>query len=173
MASSIATGALRPRVAVAVSAALDLIGAFLSLSVAATIASGLVTPHLVTLTVVFAGLVGGICWNLSTWFLGLPSSSSHGLIGGVIGASIAPSGTGAVQWNGLISKVLVPACLSPVIAGLVAAIGTYLVYRPSRGTPDRIRDRGFGVGQIGSAPLVSLAHRTNDARRPWASSPWP
>src|ERR1700742_3757926 len=86
MATSIATGALPPRWAVALSGALNLVGAFLSLSVAATIASGLVDTHLVSLTVVFAGLCGGIIWNLSTWLLGIPSSSSHALIGGVIGS---------------------------------------------------------------------------------------
>src|ERR1700742_5294312 len=89
MATSIATGALPPRIAVALSGALNLVGAFLSLSVAATIASGLVDSGLVTPTVVFAGLAGGITWNLLTWFFGIPSSSSHALIGGVIGSALA------------------------------------------------------------------------------------
>src|SRR5580692_5234288 len=103
MATSIATGALPPRIAVAISGVLNLVGAFLSFSVAATIASGLVQTHLVTLTVVFAGLVGGILWNLATWFLGIPSSSSHALIGGVVGSTLAAAGGHAVQWHGVVS----------------------------------------------------------------------
>ena len=165
MATSIATGALGPRVAVALSGVLNLVGAFLSLSVAATIASGLVDTHVVTLTVVFAGLAGGITWNLLTWFLGIPSSSSHALIGGVIGSTIAAAGGSGVLWHGLFSKVIIPAGLSPVIACLVATIGTYLVYRISQNVTAGARNRGFRIGQIGSASLVSLAHGTNDAQK--------
>src|ERR1700678_2276360 len=99
MATSIATGALSPRVAVAMSGVLNLVGAFLSFSVAATIASGLVDTNLVTLTVVFAGLAGGIAWNLLTWYFGIPSSSSHALIGGVVGSTIAAAGGSAVKWQ--------------------------------------------------------------------------
>src|SRR6202453_3010475 len=132
MATSIATGALGPRTAVAISGVLNLVGAFLSLSVAATIASGLVETSLVTPTVVFAGLAGAIIWNLLTWLLGIPSSSSHALIGGVIGSTLAASGGHAVLWKGLVSKVIIPACLSPIIAALVAAVGTYMLYRISR-----------------------------------------
>jgi PiT family inorganic phosphate transporter len=165
MATSIATGALGPRTAVALSGVLNLVGAFLSLSVAATIASGLVDTKLVTLTVVFAGLCGGITWNLLTWLLGIPSSSSHALIGGVVGSMIAAAGGHAVQWHGLFAKVIIPAGMSPVIAGLIATIGTYLVYRISRGVPERTRSHGFRLGQIGSASMVSLAHGTNDAQK--------
>jgi PiT family inorganic phosphate transporter len=165
MATSIATGALPPRVAVALSGALNLVGAFLSLSVAATIANGLVQTHSVTLTVVFAGLAGGISWNLLTWFLGIPSSSSHSLIGGVVGATIAAAGGHAIKWQGLFSKVIIPAGLSPVIAGLIATVGTYLIYRISRSVSDRARSHGFRLGQIGSASMVSLAHGTNDAQK--------
>jgi PiT family inorganic phosphate transporter len=165
MATSIATGALPPRIAVAISGVLNLVGAFLSFSVAATIASGLVQTHLVTLTVVFAGLVGGILWNLATWFLGIPSSSSHALIGGVVGSTLAAAGGHAIQWHGLVSKVILPALLSPVIAGFVAAVGTYLVYRITRGVTENVRGRGFRIGQIGSASMVSLAHGTNDAQK--------
>jgi inorganic phosphate transporter, PiT family len=165
MATSIATGALPPRVAVALSGVLNLVGAFLSLSVAATIASGLVDTKLVTLTVVFAGLAGGITWNLLTWFFGIPSSSSHALIGGVVGSTLAAAGSHGVKWHGLFQKVIIPAGLSPVIAGLVATIGTYLVYRISRGVPAKARGHGFRIGQIGSASMVSLAHGTNDAQK--------
>jgi PiT family inorganic phosphate transporter len=165
MATSIATGALKPRLAVALSGVLNLVGAFLSLSVAATIASGLVDTELVTLTVVFAGLCGGIVWNLLTWFLGIPSSSSHALIGGIVGSTLAAAGGHAVQWHGLFSKVIIPAALSPMVAVLIATIGTYLVYRLTRGVPDGTRTRGFRIGQIGSASMVSLAHGTNDAQK--------
>src|ERR1039458_3822597 len=109
MATSIATGVLPPRIAVALSGLLNLVGAFLSLAVAATIASGLVNTKLVTLTVVAAGLAGGIIWNLVTWLFGLPSSSSPALIGGVIGSTIAAAGGHAIKWHGLTSKGVVPA----------------------------------------------------------------
>ena len=165
MATSDRDRALKPRVAVALSGVLNLVGAFLSLSVAATIASGLVDTRSVTLTVVFAGLAGGIIWNLLTWLLGIPSSSSHALIGGVIGATLAAAGSHAVKWHGLFSKVIIPAGLSPIIAGLVATVGTYLVYRFSRGVPEGTRTHGFRIGQIGSASMVSLAHGTNDAQK--------
>jgi inorganic phosphate transporter, PiT family len=165
MATSIATKALSPRVAVGLSGVLNLVGAFLSLSVAATIASGLVDTHLVTLTVVAAGLAGGITWNLLTWLFGIPSSSSHALIGGVIGSTIAAAGGHAIQWHDLVAKVVIPAGLSPIIAALVAATGTWLLYRISRSLTDRARSHGFRIGQIGSASMVSLAHGTNDAQK--------
>jgi inorganic phosphate transporter, PiT family len=165
MATSIATGALPPKIAVALSGVLNLVGAFLSFAVAATIASGLVNSGIVTLTVVFAGLVGGIMWNLSTWYLGIPSSSSHALIGGVVGATLAAAGSHAVMWHGLVEKVILPALLSPVIAGLVATVGTYLVYRITQDVRERTRTHGFRIGQIGSASMVSLAHGTNDAQK--------
>ena len=165
MATSIASGALKPKVAVALSASLNLVGAFLSTAVAATIAKGLIDSHLVSLELVFAGLVGGIVWNLMTWLLGIPSSSSHALIGGIVGAMIAAVGGHGVIWKGLVSSVIVPAVLSPVVAGLVAAIGTLLVYRAVRGVPRERTNTGFRYGQIGSASLVSLAHGTNDAQK--------
>jgi inorganic phosphate transporter, PiT family len=165
MATSIATKALSPRVAVALSGVLNFVGAFLSLTVAATIASGLVDTGVVTLTVVFAGLAGGISWNLLTWLFGIPSSSSHALIGGVIGSTIAAAGGSAVQWHDLFSKVIIPAGLSPIIAALVAATGTWLLYRISRSMSAGARAHGFRIGQIGSASMVSLAHGTNDAQK--------
>ncbi|HEX7354355.1 MAG TPA: anion permease [Mycobacteriales bacterium] len=165
MAASIATGALRPKVAVALSGLLNLAGAFLSLSVAATIANGLVETHLVTLTVVFAGLAGGILWNLATWVLGIPSSSSHALIGGVVGAAIAANGFHAVQWHGVVAKVIIPAVMSPALAILVAGLGTWGVYRLTRGVDDGQRRRGFRYGQIGTSSLLSLAHGSNDAQK--------
>ncbi|WP_109528946.1 MULTISPECIES: inorganic phosphate transporter [Nocardia] len=173
MATSIATGALRPRVAVALSAVLNLIGAFLSVAVAATVAKGIVQLDAVSgqalLIIVFAGLVGGILWNLLTWLFGLPSSSSHALFGGLIGASIAALGWGGVIWasgsDGVLTKIVLPAILAPIVAALVAAIGTWGVYRITRGVDQDKTTEGFRWGQIGSASLVSLAHGTNDAQK--------
>lgn len=165
MATSIATGALRPKVAVGLSAVLNFVGAFLSLKVAATIATGIVETGAITLTVVFAGLVGGLAWNLVTWYLGIPSSSSHALIGGVVGATLISAGASAVKTAEIVSHVLIPAVLAPLAAILVATVGTYLVYVLTRRISDKVRDRGFKYGQIGSASLVSLAHGTNDAQK--------
>lgn len=165
MAPSIASGALKPKAAVTLSASLNLVGAFLSTAVAATIAKGLVEAGLVTLELVFAGLVGGIVWNLLTWLLGIPSSSSHALIGGIVGAMIAAVGGHGVIWKGVVSTVIIPALLAPLIACLVATVGTWLVYRAVRGVPEEKAIRGFRYGQIGSASLISLAHGTNDAQK--------
>ncbi|MCB2413779.1 inorganic phosphate transporter [Demequina sp. TTPB684] len=165
MATSIATRALKPRAAVLLSACLNMVGAFLSLSVAATIAKGIVDSGVVTLDVVLAGLVGGIVWNLVTWVLGIPSSSSHALVGGVVGAVIAAIGTSGVLWTGLIAKVMIPALLAPVLAIGVGAAATWFVVRATRGVSQADNDRMFRWGQIGSASLVSLAHGTNDAQK--------
>jgi inorganic phosphate transporter, PiT family len=165
MATSIASGALKPKVAVTMSAVLNLVGAFLSTAVAAAIAKGLVEPGLVTLELVFAGLVGGIVWNLLTWLFGLPSSSSHALIGGIVGAMLAAAGASGVVWTGLVSKVLIPAVLAPFMAAVIAGVATWLVYRMVRGVPEKRTETGFRYGQIGSAALVSLAHGTNDAQK--------
>jgi inorganic phosphate transporter, PiT family len=165
MATSIATGALKPRVAVGLSGALNLLGAFLSVSVAATIASGIVHQDTVTIEVVLAGLAGGIAWNVTTWYLGMPSSSSHALIGGVIGASIVHDGSASVIWSGVASKVFIPAIFAPIIAASVAAVGTYLCYRITSRVDEGVRSQGYRIGQIGSASLVSLAHGTNDAQK--------
>ncbi|WFR73787.1 inorganic phosphate transporter [Prescottella defluvii] len=169
MATSIATGALRPKVAVALSATLNLIGAFLSVEVAATVAKGVVNLGTVSgealLLIVFAGLVGGILWNLATWLFGLPSSSSHALFGGLIGAAIASIGMNGVEWGGVLGKVIIPALLAPVVAALVATVGTKLIYRITRDIPDDTKSKGFRIGQVGTASLVSLAHGTNDAQK--------
>ena len=165
MATSIATGALRPRIAVALSAVLNLVGAFLSIKVAATIASGIVDSAAITPAIVFAGLVGAIAWNVLTWYAGLPSSSSHALIGGVVGATFVAAGADAVKGGDLVSKVLVPAVLAPVLAGVVAMVATFLAYRITQSAKREFVDRGYRWGQIASASLVSLAHGTNDAQK--------
>ena len=173
MATSIATGHCPPRLAVALSGVLNLVGAFLSLAVAATIASGLVDTKLVTLTVVAAGLAGGIIWNLLTWLLGIPSSSSHALIGGVIGSTIAAAGGHAVLWHGLISKVIIPAGLSPIIATLVAAAGTWLLYRISRSLTRRPEGMVSDGARSGRPAWCRSRTAPTTRRRRWASSRWP
>lgn len=177
MATSIATGALKPKVAVGLSAILNLVGAFLSVEVAATITKdvlnvqgkdGGLIPGLdaeKALLIIFAGLVGGILWNLFTWLFGLPSSSSHALFGGLIGAGMAAIGTSGVNWHGISAKILVPGLLAPVIACIVAASGTFLIYAITKKLTDSQKDDGFRYGQIASASLVSLAHGTGDAQK--------
>lgn len=165
MAPSIATRALKPKQAVLLCAILNLVGAFLSLTVAATIAKGIVDASVVTLGVVLAGLAGGIIWNLITWLVRLPSSSSHALVGGMVGAVLAAAGSQGVIWSGLVAKVLVPALLAPAIAILVGSIGTWLVTRVTRPVSQKHNDQSFRWGQIGSASLMALAHGTNDAQK--------
>lgn len=177
MATSIATGALKPKVAVALSAVLNLVGAFLSVEVAVTITTSVLkiqndTGGLISglspekgMFIIFAGLIGGILWNLLTWLMGLPSSSSHALFGGLIGAGLAALGTAGINWGGIVAKVLVPALLSPFIAGGVAAVGTAAVYWISRSVRQKKRDQGFRWGQVATASLVSLAHGTGDAQK--------
>src|SRR5437764_2482267 len=165
MATSIATGALKPKVAVAISAVLNLVGAFLSIEVAKTISGGIVDDTKVTPVVVFAGLVGAIIWNLLTWLVGLPSSSSHALFGGLIGATWIASGSDAVHFSKVVEKVLIPALASPIVAGIVATVGTFLVYRITARAKQDTVGKTFKTGQVLSASLVSLAHGTNDAQK--------
>jgi PiT family inorganic phosphate transporter len=165
MATSIATRALKPRLAVGLSAVLNFAGAFISIAVATTIAEGIVNNSEIELPVLFAGLLGAITWNLVTWLLSLPSSSSHALIGGVVGAALAASGTSAVNGEGLLSEVIVPALLAPVLAGGVAIVATVVAYRLRERMRESTSTRGFRLGQIGTASLVSLAHGTNDAQK--------
>jgi inorganic phosphate transporter, PiT family len=165
MATTIATGALKPRIAVGVAAVLNFVGAFISISVAATVAKGIVDSGAVTPTVIFAGLIGAITWNLVTWWFGIPSSSSHALIGGVIGSTIAAIGTKGVEGDGVLSKVLVPALIAPVLAGVVAAAATYIVYRLIKNFATARAERGFRWAQVASSSMVALAHGTNDAQK--------
>jgi PiT family inorganic phosphate transporter len=165
MATSIATGALRPKVAVAVAGILNLAGAFLSVQVAKTVAGGLVDETKITPVVVFAGLVGAILWNLLTWLLGLPSSSSHALFGGLIGATLVVGGAGAVNVHTVLGKIILPALISPLLAGFVALATTVFAYRITRRADTRTVRRGFRLGQVVSASTVALAHGANDAQK--------
>ncbi|MCI3277095.1 inorganic phosphate transporter [Streptomyces cylindrosporus] len=165
MATTISTGALKPKVAVAMSAVLNLVGAFLSVEVANTISKGLVDETGIRPEVIFAALVGAILWNLVTWLVGLPSSSSHALMGGLIGATIASAGMGAVHGDVLVTKVLIPALAAPVVAGVAAMLATRFSYTLGKKADGKAAEKGYRAGQIASAGLVSLAHGTNDAQK--------
>jgi len=170
MATPIATGALKPKVAVLLAAILNLVGAFLSTEVAKTISSGIIREDQIDpnafLPLIFAGLIGAITWNMFTWLLGLPSSSSHALFGGLIGATIVGAGWMAIDYGVVLSKVILPAILAPLTAGIIAFLATRLAYAMTRrydAKPDG-RD-GFRWGQIFTSSLVALAHGTNDAQK--------
>jgi PiT family inorganic phosphate transporter len=170
MATPIATGAMKPKVAVTLAAILNLIGAFLSTEVAKTISNGIIREGdsgiLISPELIFAGLIGAIVWNMVTWLYGLPSSSSHALFGGLIGAAIVGFGVNAIDYGVLLSKVVFPALLAPVTAGIVAFAATKLAYSITRrydGKPDG--RSGFRYAQIFSSSLVALAHGTNDAQK--------
>ncbi|GAA3800451.1 inorganic phosphate transporter [Streptomyces chiangmaiensis] len=165
MATTISTGALRPKTAVAMSAVLNLVGAFLSVEVAKTISGGIINEQGIRVEVIFAALVGAILWNLLTWLLGLPSSSSHALFGGLIGAAVSSAGWSAVNGSTIVTKVLIPAVAAPIVAGLAAMLATRLSYVIGSRTDDKATAKGYRAGSIASSALVSLAHGTNDAQK--------
>lgn len=165
VSTAVGTRAMPPRVAVTLAAILNFVGAFISLKVAATIGKGIVDSGAVTTTVIFAALVGAISWNLITWWFGLPSSSSHALIGGVVGATIAAVGTGGVEFTGLLDKVIVPGIIAPILAFLVAGGAILIAYLiAGRQRPGPVA-KGFRYGQYVTSSLFSLAHGTNDAQK--------
>jgi inorganic phosphate transporter, PiT family len=165
IATSVSTRAMSPRAAVLSSAVLNFAGAFVSFAVAATIAKGIVDQEIVTPDVILAGLVGAITWNLITWYLGLPSSSSHALIGGVLGSAVAAAGFDVVKWGGLKEKVLIPSLLAPFLGLVIAAalmIGiTWLIQRQNPGKVNRV----FRRLQLVSGAFVAFTHGTNDAQK--------
>ncbi|WOH20697.1 anion permease [Paenarthrobacter sp. GOM3] len=175
MATPIATGAIKPKTAVALAAVLNLVGAFLSTEVAKTISGGLIREgsdgiH-ITPDIIFAGLMGAVLWNMVTWLKGLPSSSSHALFGGLIGAAVVGIGFHSINFETVLQKVILPAVFAPLIAGLVAYICTRLAYaltsRHDPETGDKLTQKrgGFRTGQIFTSSLVALAHGTNDAQK--------
>jgi PiT family inorganic phosphate transporter len=165
IATSVSTRALSPRVAVASAAVLNFLGAFVSIAVAATIAKGIVDPAAITLEVVMAGLVGAITWNLVTWFVGLPSSSSHALIGGMIGSAWAAGGASVVQWSGIWHNVLIPSLLAPFLGvALGFAIILAITWLVARRPPSKV-NRGFRHAQLVSGGFVAFTHGTNDAQK--------
>jgi len=169
MATPIATGALKPRTAVLIASTMNLVGAFLSTAVATMISVGMINDAgNLKPEIVFAGLTGAILWNLTTWFLGLPSSSSHALFGGLIGAVIAAAGFGAVNFDSILQKIFYPAIFAPVIAGVTAWLATKLAYAITKRSSDTDLATGrgrFRYGQVFSSSLVALAHGTNDAQK--------
>jgi PiT family inorganic phosphate transporter len=166
VATSISTRAMAPRLAVGYAAILNFVGAFISLKVAATVASDVVNPDSITLLVVFAGLVGAIAWNLTTWYFGLPSSSSHALIGGIVGATLVANGPDAVFFeHGIVGKVMLPALVAPLLAFVVAGSAIILLYKIVGKLRPGPVSGGFRGGQVVSGGLLALAHGTNDAQK--------
>jgi len=166
IATSVSTRALSPRAAVISAAILNFIGAFFFFKVAATVATGIVNSEVITLKVVLAGLVGAITWNLITWYLGLPSSSSHALIGGIIGSAVAATGSfDVVNWDGLKEKVLIPSLLAPTVgflgAALLMTVTLWLIRKRAPGPVNRI----FRRLQLVSGGFVAFTHGTNDAQK--------
>lgn len=165
VATAISTRAIPPRVAIGGAAVLNFVGAFVSLEVATTVGSGLVDSGAVNTNTVFAGLVGAISWNIATWYVGLPSSSSHALLGGIVGAVFFAEGPDAVIGNGVVEKIFVPALLSPTLAFIVAGLAVLIAYRVAgRRRPGPI-NRGFKAGQVVSGGLLAVAHGTNDGQK--------
>jgi PiT family inorganic phosphate transporter len=175
MATPIATGAIKPKTAVALAAVLNLVGAFLSTEVAKTVSGGIIKEGSdgvqITPDIIFAGLMGAILWNMITWLKGLPSSSSHALFGGLIGAAIAGIGIHSINFESILQKVILPAVFAPIIAGGVAYLCTRLAYaltsRHDPETGDKLTQKrgGFRNGQVFTSSLVALAHGTNDAQK--------
>ena len=165
IATTVSTRALSPRKAVIMAAVLNFLGAFASFAVAATIAKGIVDPEAITPDIILAGLVGAITWNLITWYFGLPSSSSHALIGGTMGAAMAAEGWDVVNWSGVKDKVLIPSLVAPLL-GIIGAFALILgiVWIIARRSPARV-NRVFRVGQLFSGAWVAFAHGTNDAQK--------
>ncbi len=175
MATPIATGALKPKTAVLLAAVLNLVGAFLSTEVSKTVSGGIINEdslssadptHTLFPSIIFAALIGAITWNMLTWLLGLPSSSSHALFGGLIGATLVGAGAAAINFGVVMSKIVLPALVAPLTAGIIAFVATKIAYGVTRrydGKPDG-RD-GFRWGQIVTSSMVALAHGTNDAQK--------
>jgi PiT family inorganic phosphate transporter len=165
IATSVATRALHPRHAILMATAFNFIGAFAGTAVAKTIGAGLVDEATTTQAVVAAALVGAITWNLITWYLGLPSSSSHALIGGLLGATIIAAGTGALKVDGLVSKVLVPMISSPLIGftgAFLLMLALYWIFRNAKRKP---MARVFRRLQVISAGYMAFSHGSNDAQK--------
>jgi PiT family inorganic phosphate transporter len=165
VATWVGTRAMSPRAAVLISAVANLAGAFVTTAVAKTVGKGLVDTNLVTNEVLLAALLGAIAWNLLTWWLGLPSSSTHALVGGLCGAALVKAGTKGVLWHGLWEKVIIPAAASPVIGFLGAFVLVVLIYRLFFRASPGIANRGFRYGQLVSGTWVAFTHGANDAQK--------
>jgi PiT family inorganic phosphate transporter len=165
IATSVSTRALSPRLAVAVAAVANLAGALVATAVATTVGKGIIDVGLATEKTVLAALVGAIAWNLLTWWFGLPSSSSHALFGGLIGAALAQSGTEGVEWHGVVHKVLIPALIAPTAAFFAAFLLLLALYWIFKWVTPGAGNRGFRLAQLGSGTYVAYAHGQNDAQK--------
>ena len=165
VATWVGTRALSPRMAVVVSAAANLAGAFVTTAVAKTVGKGIIDTGLATETTVLAALLGAIAWNLLTWWFGLPSSSTHALIGGLCGAALVQSGSAGVQWHGVWEKVVVPGAVSPAIGFAGAFLLMVIIYRLFFRAPPGVAHRGFRYGQLVSGTWVAFTHGANDAQK--------
>jgi inorganic phosphate transporter, PiT family len=165
VATSVSTRALTPRLAVLIASLANLAGAFVTTAVAATVGKGIIDTGLATDKTVLAALFGAITWNLITWWFGLPSSSSHALIGGLIGAALVQSGSEGVQWHSIVHSVVLPGIFAPIIAfaaafALLLAI-LWFFFRVTVG----VANRGFRLGQLASGTWVAFTHGANDAQK--------
>jgi PiT family inorganic phosphate transporter len=165
IATSVATKALRPSYAIAMATTFNFIGAFAGTAVAKTIGAGLVNDQSTTQAIVAAALIGAITWNLITWWLGLPSSSSHALIGGLIGATIIGAGADQLNLAGIWNKVVIPLVTSPVIGFVIAFLLMVTLYWIFRRASRRPLARGFRRLQVLSAGYMAFAHGSNDAQK--------
>ena len=165
VATSVSTRALSPRLAVLIASIANLAGAFVTTAVATTVGKGIIDTNLATTKTVLAALVGAIAWNLLTWWLGLPSSSSHALIGGLIGAALVQSGLDGVEWNDIAHKVVIPAVIAPAIAFTAAFALLVAIYWIFRWMTPGIANRTFRLGQLGSGTWVAFTHGSNDAQK--------
>ena len=165
VATSVSTRALTPRMAVLIASVANLAGAFVTTAVAKTIGKDIVASDLINTRTVLAALLGAIVWNLLTWWFGLPSSSSHALIGGLVGAALAQSGENGVLWHGLAHKVVIPALLAPLIAFAVAFLLLLAIYWVFRKITRGVANRGFRLGQLVSGTFVAFTHGANDAQK--------
>jgi len=165
IATSIATRAIPPRIAVLGAAILNFLGAFISLAVAATVAKGIVDATVISMEVILAGVIGAIIWNLTTWRFGMPTSSSHALVGGVAGSAIAAGGFSVVLWDGIFNKVLVPSLAAPIVGILAAGIIAYIIYHFTKHRITEKVNKVFKRMQLVSASFVAFTHGTNDAQK--------
>ena len=165
IATSVGTRAITPRVAVLIASVANLAGAFVTTAVAKSVAKGIIDANLATQQTLIAALLGAIAWNLLTWWFGLPSSSSHALIGGLVGAALVQSGEKGVLWHGVAHKVVIPALLAPAIAFAAAFALLVLVYWVFQWLNPGIAARGFRLGQLGTGTWVAFTHGANDAQK--------
>jgi PiT family inorganic phosphate transporter len=165
IATSVGTRALTPRLAVLIASVANLAGAFVTTAVAKSVAQGIIDGNLATLQTLLAALLGAIAWNLLTWWFGLPSSSSHALIGGLIGAALAQSGEAGVEWHSVAHKVVIPAIFAPAIAFAAAFLLLLFLYWIFRWLNPGMAARGFRLGQLGTGTWVAFTHGANDAQK--------